>query len=101
MLSEIKLNRHQKKHVESLRWLLLDTEGRGGTRRTGRSTLLMLVFIEAARAQPGRSFRFFDHTGSTAADRVLYRSMKDLVDRDPAYSDIKLSNGYVSSNRRK
>jgi len=59
-----KLNKHQAKHLNSLKWFLSRGEnvsGLGKARATGRSFLTDLLLIEQALKNPGAKILLFDH----------------------------------------
>jgi len=103
---KIKLNKHQKKHIDSLRWFLNDNESwdkngdkNYGNRQTGRTELTLLLLIEKA-INTGKKIQIIDHTqadGSNVIKHIVKRlekMLKDMGVRKYSIDYNKINNSY-------
>ena len=76
----MKLSLLQKKHLDTVRWLLNDSDNSNW--RTGRSTLMAWVFIE--KAVQLRSFwvQVYDHTRHPMADKQLLTLIEEICEKE-------------------
>lgn len=64
----------QRRHWDTIRWLVDDEGGR----REGRSTILALAFIELADKHIGREITLWDHFASGPGD-FMYEAVAELL----------------------
>jgi len=75
---KIKLTKEQKKHLETIRWLVDFNENIA----EGRSFLLAIAFIEMAIKYKNRWIQVFDHfPAKQATDRLLF-TIKNIISQD-------------------
>lgn len=78
------LNRTQRKHYLSIKWLLIDGDLKTASkkeknRQTGRSTLMQLIFVELAMSRPGQPIWWFDHIPGSSMRWAAYENFKRRV----------------------
>ena len=66
----INLTEEQKKHYESIKWLI------SGPLATGRTTLLAWAFIEHAVENPEESIKIYDHIRNFMTDRYMIQTIQ-------------------------
>lgn len=73
---KIELTKEQKKHLESLEWLI------NGNRNSGRTYLLAITFIRRAIDNPGMWIQIFDHYPTQQAKEHLLDLIKMIICQD-------------------
>ena len=83
----LKLTYEQKKHLETLKWLV-DVDKNAAT---GRTTLLAIAFLETAFENPNKKIYIFDHCRfSLSADINLIKIIKDLLPDQEVMEKMKM-----------
>ena len=81
-MSEIKLNfsptELQKKHIESVEWLL------GENRAEGRTSLMAFVFLKKAIENIGTPIKLFDHYAGMHAKDLIKSEINRMVPEELA-----------------
>jgi hypothetical protein len=90
----ITLTEEQKKHYESIKWLI------SGPLATGRTTLLAWAFIEHAIDHPEEKIRIFDHYHNFMTDRYMMHAIQIYTQQSKDFKFIMLDYSFKYTGKR-